>query len=201
MTIPEFSQQTTSPNIVKNGPISSDELRSFTEAAVLDINALSTLINDTMLPIFRSIPMGDGIDPIQNGLDGKSIFVDGQASTIKDNGLFFNINENRPLLVYEIMMLFVKLIANIHNGLKEGLSIGSITAPVEILNSEFVDYTWQYFDAAFDSYLFSISTNTVTKIDPLISVNYLNKTIRITNNTGSTINIFGYIWHPVFSFQ
>lgn len=203
MNIGEFNPSTFKPTIVKTGPISSDELRAFSEATVNDLASLSVLINSKIVQILKTLPETPKQNAIENGFDGKSIYVDNNAANDVDNGLFYHIDEQRPMSIYESMLLIVQILANIENGLREGVAIGSISDPIAIANTETVEYEWPYFDGAFEVKLFSDDgSGIITDASNLlnISVDYINKKILLNNTSGDTVTVYGFLWHPVFSF-
>lgn len=201
MNISDFKPSTIKPSISSVAPLSSDELKSFSEAAVNDLNSLSILLNDYIVKIFKTLPDTTGQNALTNGFDGKAFYVDGTSTNDIDNGLFYHQDEARPLSVYESLLMVIQIIANIENGLREGVRVGSVSAPIQLTDGSFVEYEWPYFDGAFQASLFSISAGVITQNTALtITVDYNQKKIILTNNSGITQEVYGFLWHPVFSF-
>jgi hypothetical protein len=202
MNIGEFNPSTFKPAIVRTGPISSDELRSFSEATVNDLASLSSLLNDKVLKILATLPETTEQNALLNGMDAKALYVNNSSTINTDNGLFFNVSQNRPMSVYESLLLMIQIIANTENGLREGVAVGTITSPIPILNGGSVEFEWPYFDGIFEAKLYAITGSTITSVNNAltIEVNYSNKKIYLINNSGFTVSVYGFLWHPVFSF-
>ena len=200
IAIPEFNPSTFNLTIAKNSPISSEELNGFTQAAASDLQNLSLMINDIFIKLISSLPDYPSINAIDNGIDGANVMVDNDATAVKDSGLFFNTAENRPFTIYEALLFLMQVMANTENGMREGLRVGSYSAPVTINNGAYVEYDWSYTDYQFKEILNNISGNTVSKANVSVTISNLTNKIIITNSSGSAVNIFGYLWHPVLSF-
>lgn len=194
-----FNPETFAMDISKNGAISSEELNAFTQGIAKDIASLSSLFNDTLSKILDELPA----EAIVDGLDGKAIYVDSGSTDNTDNALFWHPTETRPLTVYESFLTIMQILANTENGLREGMKIGSISAPITITSTNSNEYDWPYFDGAFEFQFYIKSGDIITKIadDVLdVSVDYSTKKITIDNQSGSDKTFYGFIWHPVYTF-
>lgn len=194
-----FNPETFALDVSKNGVISSEDLNAFTQGIAKDMASISSLFNDTLAEMLDALPS----EAITNGLDGAAIYVDKDSTAIKDNALFWHPTETRPLTVYESFLVFIQILANTENGLREGLKIGTISAPITITSTNSNEYDWPYFDGAFE-YQFYIKTgDVITKMaDGVldISVDYATKKITLDNQSGSDKTFYGFIWHPVYTF-
>ena len=200
MNIDNVNISTFPIDIADRAPLSSESLRAFVDSVSDDLANLGNTVNEDILGILNTLPETDGVDAKTSGLDGTALYVDSNGSSAKDYGLFYNAASGRPLSVYETFLFFIQIISNMDNGLKEGISVGSITAPVTIAKGGSVTFDWPYFDGTFDDKLFQKTNNTITKVSDLnVSVDYAAKKITIQSPT-SDITLWGYIWHPVYSF-
>lgn len=201
ITTGSFSPSTMPIPIASRGPISSEELRSFISACSNDFNTIADFLNNYALKLAGALPNETGINALSaQKLDGANLYADASAAETKDRGLFWNTEQNRPMTIYETFILYIQLMANIQNGLREGVSIGSKAVPVEIGIGSPIEVEWPYLDGLFEVYLFSISGGVISKFTPTsVSVNDTTKVLSITY-TGSTTQVYGYVWHPVFTF-
>lgn len=195
-----FNQTTFSFLTPFMGKIDSQQLNGYIESSVNDLQSISIILNQIV----------DLINTLNNNpsvLDGTSILVDNEASEIKDNGVFYfehptDSEQNRPATLYETLLLFLQLIANNTNGLREGVKVGAYSSKVAISNGAYVEYDWPYIDYMFEYKLYGEATDTVSKLDSsdiTVTVDISDKKIKITNVSGGTLNIWGYLWHPVFN--
>lgn len=194
-----FNPETFALDISKNGVISSEDLNAFTQGIAKDMASISSLFNDTLAEMLDALPN----EAITNGLDGAAIYVDKDSTAVKDNALFWHPTETRPLTVYESFLVFIQILANTENGLREGLKIGTISAPITITSTNSNEYDWPYFDGAFEFQFYIKTGDDITKMadDVLdVSVNYATKKITIDNQSGGDKTFYGFIWHPVYTF-
>jgi len=190
MDLKQFNISTFPLNIPKRSPIDSDELNGFTSAVAEDIAQLQDVVNN-VVDFMSTLP--SDVDPETDSLDGTTIAIDSAASTSKDGGIFYDSDNSKPLSIYQSMLLMMQILANMENGLREGVKVGSITSPISTPQT----YSWPYTDCMFEPIFFTKSGSTVTKAsDMTISVNSTNKTITIT----PVSSIWGYLWHPVLTF-
>lgn len=204
-----FYPSTIPANLTVGGKVDFEELKAFTEAASIDFVALSNILNTQVLNIIGSLPYypGENINAAEFGLDGKNLFVDTGSTSAKDYGLLWNESSARPKTVYETVLFLMQILANVENGLKETVSIGSITSPIEIsgvISENTIEYDWPYNDGMYEYLLYKYDsiTGKISKIEPgsniSVEVDYSTKKVIITNDSGITVSIYGYIWHPVF---
>lgn len=194
-----FNPETFALDISKNGVISSEDLNAFTQGIAKDMASISSLFNDTLAEMLDALPN----EAITNGLDGAAIYVDKDSTAVKDNALFWHPTETRPLTVYESFLVFIQILANTENGLREGLKIGTISAPITITSTNSNEYDWPYFDGAFEFQFYIKTGDVITKMadDILdVSVDYATKKITIDNQSGGDKTFYGFIWHPVYTF-
>lgn len=207
MNISRFYQTNFPLQIAKRSELSSEELSAFFASANNDITSIGEILNNSIIPLATSLP---DFDPNIQPFDGKTFYVDSEAEENKDNGFFYNVHpsdsgQNRPTTVYETFLYLLQHIANIENGLREGVAIGTKGSPVTIDSGAQASYPWPYLDSAFDyllyfenneGYIEKLTDNSLTvQVDTSTS-----PTLIITNDTDAPISLWGYIWHPVFTF-
>lgn len=197
MAITPVIPSTFKPEIAKNGVISSSDLRSFVEGVSSDIAVLADTVN-TIAQSFNTLR-----HPNISSLDGTNIVVDASASLTKDFSLLYSEFEGRALTVYEAFMFFMQILANTENGLREGISVGIYSYPATINAGESIAFDWPFADSIFEPFLFQVSGDVVSRISTLtitVDTSVTPSQLLINNTTGDTVNIYGYIWHPVFTF-
>jgi len=185
--------------VAENSNIISSEIN---ESSLSIVNTLSSITEklNTIIGVIESLPEETGISAVTNALDGANIYTDSDATLLKDYGFLYNSDLDRPQTIYESFIFFAQILSNISNGLKEGVKIGSVSLPVEILTAATATYAWPYTDGLFEAMLFETSGGYINKVDNNVKIDTSTGEIIITNGTGSTQNIFGYIWHPVLTF-
>ncbi len=198
MTLTPVIPSTFKPEIAKNGVISSSDLRAFTEGVSSDIAVLADTVN-TIAQSFNTLR-----SPSESSLDGTNILVDSEASPTKDFSLLYSEFEGRALTIYEAFMFFMQILANTENGLREGVSIGTYIYPVTIEAGDTATFDWPFSDCMFETFLFQINNDVVSRIstglDITVDASVTPSQLLINNTSGSTVNIYGKVWHPVFTF-
>jgi hypothetical protein len=141
-------------NVPENGALSSKDINVFSKSAANDIAAIASLLNNQISKTLSSLP--EEFDPESDKLDGSSIYVDSAATVSKDYGIFYNqdVAEPRPRTIYETLLVFVQLLANIDNGLREGVKVGSFAAKQGIAAGQTLTLDWPYIDKMFKPLLF-----------------------------------------------
>lgn len=179
-----------------HGALNSQFLNSFVKAVCADLTRIVDSVNNNVLKPLSTLP--EGFNPESSNLDGCNIYTDAGASESKDFGIFYLKDNSRPATIYETFLLILQILANIENGMREGVSVGSFIDKVTVGPGSPLIYSWPYTDAAFEPLLFEQSGDSVTKAQLDVNVNVTNKTLTI--NSASSKNIWGYIWHPVLTF-
>lgn len=205
MAVNNFEKTTFPLSIPLRGELKSDDLNAFSEAVTADMEALSTLLNNNVVNLLNTLP-----DSTES-LDGTNIYVDKNSTNIKDYGIFYHNDastpaNNRPKTLYEILLFFFQVVANVKNGMREGVKIASLGTPFAHANSATQSYDWPYTDAAFEPLLFTVSGTTVSPINLTdwsitVDTSASPNQLEITNNSGGSLDVFGYVWHPVLSIQ
>jgi hypothetical protein len=86
------------------GPTSSAQQNDLQAELVRDITEVRRQWNTFVVSTFQLLPDGSDdplIDAINNGIDGRTLYVDSEASLTSDNGQYFQSIRNRPHTVYE----------------------------------------------------------------------------------------------------
>lgn len=195
MNIAEFNPTTFPLDLVYASKISSEHLNAFFNSVATDLSSIKEILNDNMIPVVGSL--SDDFVPGENKLDGKSIYLDSGASSETDSGLFYY--NSKPLTIYEAFIVFLQLLANTDNGLKEGVKVGSKSSLVSFASGVAIDYDWLYSDGLFMYKMFKINVaGGVEDISSSFTVVNNNNKILITSATNQFA--FGFVWHPVFLF-
>lgn len=184
MSIGNFNPTAVAPIIERSAPISSEVLNAFFSAITSDLSTLSGKFN-------KMVSIVSGVDSTDNTLDGKNILVDKDATESKDNGLLFFSDTSKPITIYEAFLLFIQILSNMENGLKEGVRVGSVGTPVDISTEP--TFTWPYVDGMFEAFLFTNTNDGIARVSPDIIVK--NQILTISG-TGTA---YGYIWHPILT--
>jgi hypothetical protein len=201
MIITEFNQSTFPLEQMNSGRINAEELKAFTTAVVNDLEALAAILNNDISPILRTLPEATDVNPRVGNFDGTNIYLDSNASKDKDKGVFFDTISQRPMTIYEVLIFFLRIIADLNNGLKEGVTIGNIASPIVINAGSTYSVSWPYLDGLFDYQLQVLNNNMIYKAANItVGIDTVTKEIKITNNNNTNISIFGVIWHPVYTF-
>ena len=201
MNITEFNQSTFPLEQMNSGRINAEELKAFTTAVVNDLESLANILNTDISPILRSLPETIDINPRIGNFDGTNIYLDTNATNEKDKGIFYDFINQRPMTIYEVFIFFLRIIADLNNGLKEGVTIGNIASPITISAGSTYSISWPYLDGLFDYQLQVLSNNMIYKATNItVGIDTTTKEIKITNNNSANISVFGVIWHPVYTF-
>jgi len=117
------------------GPFSTDEYNASMEELSVDLADLSGRWNNEAYPVLNSLPRGDEEtrwsgatnvpDPLSDGLDGDNIFVDNNASSSKDDGLFWSSTDSRPRTVRELGLYLDGRITSIYETLENDIQSSS----------------------------------------------------------------------------
>ena len=89
-----------------------------------DLNALQTQLNDSLVPAMASLPDGTEdttIDAFTNGIDGKSIYTNHEATAIGDPTFYYTA-EGRPYTIYEQIDSIYTQIAALQSDLEEEIA-------------------------------------------------------------------------------
>lgn len=167
-----------------------------------DITNIISAINNILINLQEDLPYND---LTTHPFDGTNIYVDSQANENQYGGLLYDSIEGKPATIKDVMLSTLKILSYIDNGLKEGSSIGSYNAPENIAASGTYSVPWIYTDGIFKSSLMvknaDGTTQEIKDFDVTVSYSPSNNEIVITNNdANNAINVFGYIWHPLFTF-
>lgn len=201
-TLPILTPSTYFPLVAPSAPLSSADINTFATTVKADIDAIAAILNDSVKPIYDKLTQL----ATTAGLAGTSLPVDHAASVTKDSGLFWNIATSAPASIHDSFLTMMQILANVHNGMKEGVKVGDKVTPTTVAINSTLSYAWPYTDTLFWPMLFKVSGNYVNQLPVTAqgvttSVNaYIDttdKTLKIKNNTGGEISIFGYIIHPV----
>lgn len=167
-----------------------------------DIENIINKINDVLVNLQEDLPQSDlTLYPF----DGTNIYVDSNANETQYGGLLYDSEEGKPATIKDVLLSTLKILSYIDNGLKEGVSIGDYNSPQNIAASGTYSVPWIYTDGVFKSSLMVKNSDGTTQeikdFDVTISYSPTNNEIVITNNDATNaIDIFGYIWHPLFTF-
>jgi len=180
MPIAQVTTASTNVEFINGKPIDANELNNKINTIVSDIASLSNSLNSVITTVNNT--SGDTIPSVE------------QASIDSFGGVFKNDLGN-VMSIKETLMLFLQVVANTDNGLKEGVKVEeTITAKT---------IKWPYTDNVFEPILLKKDGTTVTKAilgtDYTASLNTASKEITLTPLSGA--NIFGHIWHSTFSFS
>lgn len=105
----------------KGSALDSQQLSSLVEAIAYDLAAIGSAINSNLVPVVNGTPdlADNSIDPVANTkLDGSQLYVDKDATTLTDAGLFYDSNapngaggNGRPITIREALLTIISLIA------------------------------------------------------------------------------------------
>lgn len=197
MNLPIITQSSFPLTIPSKGAISSDQLNVFSQTVVEDVTQLAAVIN-AATAVLQTID-----DSEKSIIDGYTLPVDSASSATKDHGIFYDSTNNKPRSIYETFVLYAQILANLENGQKEGVVVGSTSVPIVLAASATVSYPWPYTDYAFIHALYKNTAGVVTKLEQdviTVSVTAATHTITITNISGISATLWGYLWHPTFPF-
>jgi hypothetical protein len=113
------------------------------EELAVDLADFGARWNTEAYPVLNSLPRGSDEtrwggatnvpDPIANGLDGDSIFVDNSAATTVDDGLFWDSTNSRPMTVKETSQDIYDIIDSLDT---------SLTSQIVDITSGFTSDQW-----------------------------------------------------------
>jgi hypothetical protein len=86
------------------GPTSSAQQNDLQAELVRDITEVRRQWNTFVVSAFKLLPDGTDdplVDAINNGIDGRTLYVNTEASLTSDNGQYFQSVRNRPHTIYE----------------------------------------------------------------------------------------------------
>lgn len=92
------SIKTNSSVLPFTNPISVKALNNFQEKTVADLVSITKVLNQTILPTLESLPSNIEISPVANGLQGKTIYLDDE-----DTSVFFDSVNTRPKTIKEVI--------------------------------------------------------------------------------------------------
>lgn len=105
----------------KGQGLDSQQLSALIDAVALDLANIQTAINNNLVPIINGLPdlTDESIDALANSkVDGSQLYVDNDASTVTDQGLFYDSAAadgdggfGRPITIREALLTIVQLIA------------------------------------------------------------------------------------------
>ena len=112
-----------------NGPFDSIDFNASMEEASLDFITMAAHWNDELYPLLSTLPQGavedrwvgatNVPDPVEDGLDGRSIFVDLEAADTVDDGNFWSDTDDRPLTLKEMFQNLLTSIATLSDAVEE----------------------------------------------------------------------------------
>jgi len=196
----ELKQATAFSPLGVNAQLTSSFLNGVLSGHFNDIENIITAINDNLYKMTQSLVSSDFVGGKE--LDGTNIKVDASDSGSLYGGLFYNSDAGRAATISEVLLSLTEILAYIDNGLREGISIGTIDTKTAITGSSTLSNTWPYPDKMFSAKLFYLDGPDVKDavLDGMVTIHVNGTNIIITNTTVSTINIWGKLWHPVFNF-
>lgn len=86
------------------GPTSSEQQNDFQSEVVRDFTALQQEWNNKLVPLTAKLPDGSddsAVNAFSNGLDGQTIYVAFNATSLLAEGRFYNTTRDRPNTVFE----------------------------------------------------------------------------------------------------
>jgi hypothetical protein len=129
-------------NAAANGPSSSQDLNTMTNALSHDLVAVSTVLNNSLVPLLATIPDGtvdENVNGFVNGLDAKTLYADSSA-TSSYNSTYFLATKSRPLTIYECLQTLTGTLADLQRDLQN--QITNLTASA---NSVSITDTGNYY--------------------------------------------------------
>ena len=121
--------------IPRRGPFDTDDYNASMEELAVDLADIGSRWNTEVYPILNSLPRGTDEtrwtgattvpDPIANGLDGDSVFVDNSATSTTDDGLFWDTTALRPRTIKESHLALDSRVTDIYEELSESIALVS----------------------------------------------------------------------------
>jgi len=185
------------------GSIDSQKLNSFNEGTANSIASLTSVTNK-IIDIINTAPdlSGQSVSIVANGLDGSNIYMDASATSGNlyfDDTLSNGTGTGRPVTIEEAFGQLLDISSRSSQHAREGEYIGDISNPITLSNGASTVVNWPYEDGLFQGMFFKGGT-TVTPVDMSLSLNTTSNSLTINNGTGSSVNVWGVVWHPVFAF-
>lgn len=104
MSISKITPSLVRRNAPYRGPRSSDTWNDTVDELITDIGSISGQWNDSLEPLLAVLPDGSvdaALDAFTYGLDGSQIYIDYDATSISDNGLYWDDTNSRPITIKE----------------------------------------------------------------------------------------------------
>lgn len=104
MAINQLSLSLIKRNVPYRGPRTSDSWNDTIDEIASDLAAITSEWNNKLHPLLASIPDGTddvNVDAFLNGLDGKQLYTDQNATDTSDNGELWSTAYSRPLTIKE----------------------------------------------------------------------------------------------------
>lgn len=120
-------------NMPAHGPTSSEKMNDLITETGTDLVTIQDQWNNRLVPLTVSLPYGQhsaDVDAFTNGLDGKSLYVD-QEATASNNSTYFNSTASRPNTVYEQMEAMYASMRSLEESLT--LEVGGLTAGASVI--------------------------------------------------------------------
>ena len=187
----KIQQSTTYQEFQKLEHLTANALNSRFSTIYNDIKTLVANWNNFIYPIEQSLKDGN----LQNNnFDGTNILVDKNATSSDNGGLLYDPDADKPATIKDAILTIMQTLAFVDNGMKEGIKIDNITLAA---SGTYSINNIIFSDNIYVPYVFN--SNDGSPAD--VSYTCINGEITITNNdTVNPITIYGYIWHPVFTF-
>jgi len=115
-------------NMPASGPTSSEKMNDLIDEIGNDFVSFSAQWNSRLVPLVLALPYGEGsadVDAFLNGLDGKNVYVD-QNATTSVNSSYFNSTSSRPNTVFEQLEDLYSSLRTLEESV--GFSVNNITA-------------------------------------------------------------------------
>lgn len=116
------------------GGFSSTNFNAMIEELAVDLANVATRWNTEAYPILNSLPRGSSEtrwdeygatnipDPVTDGLHGDSMFADNDATSATDDGLFWDITNNRPATIRETFLTVDDRLDTLQAGLESQIA-------------------------------------------------------------------------------
>jgi hypothetical protein len=157
--------------IPQRGPIDPDDINDALDEIRYDLQRIITAWNDEGYNFFRLLPSGASdtrwtlpatIHVINNGLDGTQVFVDNDASSSEDGGVYWESEQERPKTIKEAIANVRTLISTTKEELQDQIDQGQFG----IADSQKLRIGWNIFD--------STKTSSASSLDGMTAANQQN---------------------------
>lgn len=179
--------------IPTRGPFMSDEYNAAQEEASVDLNMIAERWNTEAYTLFNSLPRGSDEtrwtgatempDPLADGLDGTTIFVDSSVTT----GTLWDTTNNRPYTIEEFSTYIDNRITEIYDELS-----ATITSTVAGLSDDQWDRLGNYIEDGSSTSLVTsldyIARNARTDLDTLIDSVFGGALVNLSTSFKSMIS-------------